>query len=146
MQRTVRPLQVFLLTMYFVLSKALLFSQTISYIIPDIGAPGSNTYLEIIGPYNTNANFGTDGIYTDNPGDLVQVVCANAADTSKIKFGPVVVSWNGKMISTQVFVLPGVSPNSDNWQMLSSPYRIPVQVLLNSTTYSNPDTFYIVQS
>jgi len=145
MERTVRLLQVFFLVICFVVNGTSLFSQTISYIIPDIGAPGSNTYLEIIGPYNTNANFGTDGIYTNNPGDLVQVVCANAADTAKIKFGPVVVSWSGKMISTQVFVLPGVAPNSSNWQMLSQPYRIPIQVLLNGTTYSNTDTFYIVQ-
>jgi PKD repeat protein len=134
-----------LLSACFIVYAPTAFSQSISYIIPDIGASGSNTYLEIVGPYNTNGNFGTDGFYTNNPGDLVQVVCANSADSAKIKFGPVVVSWNGKMISTQVFILPGINPNSDDWQQLSSAYRIPIEVLLNGTTYSNPDTFYIVQ-
>lgn len=122
-----------------------IFAQTISYIIPDIGSTGRSTYIEIIGPYNQNSNFGTDGLYSNNTGDLVRVVCANNADTNKIKIGPVSVSWNGKLISTQVFVMPGLSPNSDNWQALSAAYRVPLQVVLNNTTFSNADTFYIVQ-
>jgi hypothetical protein len=97
-----------------------LFSQsTISYIIPDIGTSGQNTYIEIIGPYNQNGNFGADGIYSNNISDVVRVACANAADTNKIRIGPIVISWNGKMISTQVFVMPGVNPNTSNWQQLT---------------------------
>jgi hypothetical protein len=122
-----------------------IFAQTISYIIPDIGTTGQSTYIEIIGPYNQDSNFGSDGLYSNNAGDLVRVVCANNADTSKIKIGPVSVSWNGKLISTQVFVMPGLSPNSDNWQALSAAYRVPLQVVLNNITFSNADTFYIVQ-
>ena len=81
-------------------------SPVISYILPDIGTPDFNTYFEIIGPYNTNGNFGGDGLYLNNPGDSVQVVCANSADTGKIVFGPVVVSQHGKLVSTQAFVMP----------------------------------------
>jgi hypothetical protein len=114
-------------------------------LIPDIGTSGQNTYVEFIGPYNQNGNFGTDGLYTNNVGDAVRVVCANSADTGKVTFGPVVVGWSGKMVSTQVFVAPGLTPNSTDWQQLLPAYKIPVQVLLNGTAYSNVDTFYIVQ-
>jgi gliding motility-associated-like protein len=120
-------------------------AQTISYIIPDIGSSGQNTYIEIIGPHNQDNNFGTDGIYSNNIGDAVRVICQNSSDESKVKIGPVVVSWNGKMISTQVFVMPVVTPNSSNWQLLSSAYKIPFQVVINNTAFSNADTFYIVQ-
>src|SRR5579883_266983 len=122
----------------------LVYSQTISYVIPDIGTPDMNTYVEILGPYNLDGNFGNDSIYLNNPGDAVRVVCANPGDTNKIKIGPVVVSWKGKLISTQVFVMPWEQPNSDNWQQLSSAYRIPIQVL-SSGNASSIDTFYIVQ-
>ncbi|MFY9308307.1 MAG: PKD domain-containing protein, partial [Bacteroidia bacterium] len=121
------------------------FSQTISYLAPDIGASSHNTYVEIIGPYDQNNNFGTDGVYLNNPGDAVRVVCTNNPDTNKIKIGPLVVSWNGRMISTQIFVMPGIAPNSTDWQLLSSTYKIPIQVVLNGTNVSNTDTFYIVQ-
>jgi gliding motility-associated-like protein len=121
------------------------FSQTISYIIPDIGSAGQNTYIEIIGPYNQNGNFGTDGLYLNNPGDAVRVICANNADTNTIKLGPAVVSWSGRMISTQVFVMQGVQPNSTDWKQLNTSFKIPIQVMLNGSLLSNADTFYVVQ-
>ena len=138
--------KLFLLSAYLLFFVHSLYSQTISYIIPDIGTTGQNTYVEFIGPYNQNGNFGADGVYNNNAGDPVQVVCANSADTSKVQIGPVVVSWNGKMVSTQVFVLPGVIPNSVDWQLLAPAYKIPLQVLLNGVNAANADTFYIVQS
>jgi hypothetical protein len=116
-------------------------TQTISYLIPDIGTPGMNTYVELIGPYNANGNFGTDGLYLNNPNDAVQVVCAKPADTQFVRFGPCVVSWDGKMISTQAFVLPNVNATSDDWQ---EGIKIPIQVEVNGIS-SNVDTFYIVK-
>jgi len=116
----------------------------IAYLIPDIGTPDFNTYVEIIGPYNQDGNFGTDGIYMNNISDAVRVVCANPADTSKIVIGPVVVSQNGKMISTQLFVRPGLQPNDYDWQNLSQQWRVPIQVKANGNL-STIDTFYIVQ-
>jgi len=145
MNRLLPPVKVFFIRICLILFAPAVSAQTISYLIPDIGASGQNTYVEFIGPYNQNGNFGTDGLYTNNPGDAVRVVCANSADTGKVTFGPVVVSWNGKMVSTQIFVAQGLTPNSANWQQLLPAYKIPVQVLLNGTTYSNVDTFYIVQ-
>src|ERR1051326_5369029 len=135
----------FLSAIFFLVALNAVKSQAISYLIPDIGTTEQNTYVEIIGPYNQNGNFGADGFYTNNPGDPVRVICANSADTNKIKIGTVVVSWNGKMISTQVYVMPWVTSNSTDWQTVSSAYKIPIQVLLNATNFSNVDTFYIVQ-
>src|SRR5207244_2154541 len=47
----------------------------ISYMIPDIGAPGMNTYIELIAPYNKTGSFGSnDSLYLNAsiPGDPVQ--------------------------------------------------------------------------
>ena len=118
-------------------------AQVISYIIPDIGTSRMNTYVEIIGPSDQIGNFGPDSIYLNNPGNSLRVKCANDNDTSKIKIGPLIVSWNGRMISTQIFVMPGQQPNSDDWQKLNSAFRIPIQVVFNGVN-SNTDTFYVV--
>jgi len=119
-------------------------SQQISYLLPDIGAPGMITYLEIIGSKNFEGNYGPDNFYANNPGDYVRVELVNPSDSDKIIIGPVAVSWNGKMISTHFFVMPWVTPNSDNWMLLRPEFRIPVRVKLGSN-YSNIDTFFIVQ-
>jgi len=117
---------------------------SISYIIPDIGTPGMNTYTELIGPYDKNDNFGNDQIYLNNQNDTIRVICVNPKDTNKIIFGPLIVSWNGKFISTQMFVNPDLKPNSANWQNLDPEFVIPIQVLKNGIP-SNIDTFYIVK-
>ncbi len=117
---------------------------TISYLIPDVGAPGMNTLVEIIGPHNGDLIYGVDSTYLNNPADRVKVLCAVPADTSKIVIGPIIVSQNGKMISTQVFVLPDQQPNSWDWQSVSPPFRIPMCVVVDKDT-SSLDTFYIVQ-
>ena len=115
----------------------------IAYILPDIGTPAMNTYVEIYTSYGSTNAFGSDGIYANNPTDPVQVVCSNANDFSKIIIGPVVVSSNGQLISTQIFVMPGVVPNSTNWHALASQFRIPIKVIVNNVQ-SNADTFYCV--
>lgn len=98
----------FLLMLIAVCSGAIAQPQ-ISYIIPDIGTPGMNTYVEIIGPTTGSGNFGADGLYPNNPGDAVRVEPNTTADAAKIVVGPIVVSWSGRMIATQVFVKPGVA-------------------------------------
>ncbi len=117
----------------------------ISYIIPDIGSPGMNTYFEIIGHTNSNGNFGSDGFYLNNPNDNVRCEVLNKQDSTKLVFGPLVVSWNGRMISCQAFVNPIITPNSSDWSLLNQQYRIPIRVYVNGKGYSNVDTFYIVQ-
>ncbi len=115
----------------------------ISYLIPDIGAPGMNVYTEFIAPYNAVGNFGTDGLYTNNPGDPVRVVCAKSSDTSKLILGPAIVSWNGRVVSTQVFIKTCATPNSADWRALDSEFKVPLKVIVGGVP-SNTDTFFIV--
>lgn len=96
--------------LFLLLTLAAIAQPQVSYIVPDIGAVGMNTYVEIIGPTATTGNFGTDGLYLNQPGDAVRVYPATMSDTAFVLIGPVVVSWNGRMISTQIFVRPG-APN-----------------------------------
>lgn len=119
----------------------------ISYIIPDIVTPGMNSYIEIVGPYNNNFGFGNDGFYLNNPGDSVRVLPLNLSDTNKLVFGPVIVSWSGRLISSQVFAKPNLNPNSSYWAELNQEYRIPVRVIVQkqSRLFSNIDTIYIVK-
>jgi hypothetical protein len=118
-------------------------SAAISYLLPDIGTSGMNTYVEIIGPHDTIDNFGTPGVSLNNPGDNLRVICLHPEDSAKVRIGPLFVAWDGRMIATHFFVLPGVTPNSSDWTALQSEFRIPIQVLLNGRV-SNVDTFYLV--
>lgn len=120
------------------------YAQEISYIIPDIGIPGRSTYIEIIGPHDSDGNFFQDGLYENNPGDAVRIVHINPEDTARITFGPVIVAWRGRMISTQVFVHPWLTPNSSYWNDLEQQYRIPFRVIVNGSP-SNIDTFYVIK-
>lgn len=125
---------------------AYLFAQPkISYLLPDIGSTALNTYVEILGPTDYKGNFGADGFYLNNAGDDIRVELARPADSEKVVIGPVVISWDGRMISTQIFVLPNVISNSKDWESLSDEDRIPIRVRVGKLI-SNVDSFYIVQS
>src|SRR3989442_445904 len=113
--------------MVLVTSAARSQSPVVSYLIPDIGTPGMNTYVEIIGPDSVNGNFGFEALYANNSDDEVQVVCANPSDNSKVTIGPVVVSWGGKMIATQFFVHPSVSVMTTDWKL---GINIPIKVIV----------------
>ncbi len=116
----------------------------ISYIIPDIGAPGINVYIEIIGPHDEAGQFGSDGIYMNNPGGDLTIVLSRPGDSALVTFGPLIVSWNGRMISTQVFVHPNANPNSALWNELQGSYVIPFRVNYRGTI-TNTVNFYIVK-
>ncbi|MBI5325769.1 MAG: choice-of-anchor D domain-containing protein [Ignavibacteriae bacterium] len=142
----------FLLTasILLILISSLLYSQPkISYIIPDIGAPGMNIYVDIICPFDPDnvpasaLNFGMDTLLLNKPGDIVRLECVNPSDAQKIIFGPIIVSWGGRMISSQVFIHPSVQPNSWDWSQLNANFRIPYKVTVMGVS-SNIDTFYIV--
>ncbi|GEM_PF-4008850 len=119
-------------------------SPVISYLIPDIGTNQMNTYVEIVAPYYGLGSFGPDSLYANNSGDFVRVMCSNPLDTSKLTIGPVVVSWNGRLISTQIFVSSCHIPNSSDWRALDSGFRVPIKVIVNGQS-SNSDTFFIVR-
>jgi len=134
----------FLLATFLVLVVQASSQPTIRYMIPDIGTTKFTTYVEFIGSYDKPGGFGTDSLYLNNTADKVRVKCANDADTNKIKVGPCVVSWNGRMISTHIFVMRDVFPNSEDWEKLSPAFRIPIVIEVNGQR-SNVDTFYIVK-
>jgi hypothetical protein len=119
-------------------------AQTISYILPDIGSPGSNTLVEFIAPHDAFGNFGSDGLYMNNPGDALRLRCADAADTSLVVIGPFVVSWDGRMVSAQVFVSPDAEPPSSNWQAVGAQYQVPIEFVRNGAA-GNSEMFYVVR-
>jgi len=125
-------------------SSSSLCQPKISYLLPDIGTPGMNTYVEIIAPARAEGGFGLDRVWLNNPNDALRVEVTNPTDSALLRIGPIVVSQNGKMISTQVFVNRNLIPNSADWEKLSTQFRIPIRVFANGS-YSNSDSFYIVQ-
>jgi hypothetical protein len=107
-----------------------------------------STYIEIVAASSDTTTFGKDGLYANNREDVVRVEVENAADTNKIIIGPVVVSWNGRLISTQVFVLPSVAqPPTLYWDDLPREFRIPIRVVVSgrADSLSAADTLYIVR-
>jgi len=116
----------------------------VSYIIPDIGAPGMNIYVEIIAPFNQKGTYGNDGFYLNNPGDNLRVQPLNPNDTNKITIGPLIVSWDGRMISTQIFVNHTLTPNAFDALSLNSNFVIPLVVVRNNSA-SSPFNYYIVR-
>jgi hypothetical protein len=113
--------------------------------IPDIGSPGMTVYVELIAPFSTKDNFSMDGPYSNTSSDMVQVVTANPADASKIVIGPLLVSWDGRAISTQIFVSHQLNPNSVDALNASPEFQIPIKVIVSGKE-SNRVTFYIVKS
>lgn len=100
-----------LFSLMLLLASALHAQPQPAYMIPDIGAPGMNTYVEIIGYWTAFQTFGTqDVVYDAAYGFALVVEPANAADNARIVVGPCAVNWEGRMISTQIFVKPGAAP------------------------------------
>jgi len=120
----------------------------IATIIPDICSPGMNIYLEIMAPSDSLGAFGTPGFSLNNPNSSVRVRALRDADTSKVIFSPCIISWDGRLISTHVFVPPtelgGPNPPTDIWNQNPNEFHIPIQVIVNGVS-STIDTLYIVQ-
>ncbi len=120
----------------------------LSYLIPDIGAPGMAVYVEFIAPNSADIDgksFSTsDGVFFGNPGDPLRIELVRPEDSTKITFGPLVVSWAGRLISTVVFISPNASPNSWDWRQLTDAWRIPIRIRTPGGVTAT-DTFFIVQ-
>jgi len=103
----------------------------VSYLIPDIGAPGMNTYVEIIAPYDAYYSFGdVDDLL---PKRSVAVRTVYPKDSLRVVISPCVVSWKGRLISCQFFVDPSATPGP-----------VPIEVVVDGQI-SNVDTFFIVR-
>lgn len=118
--------------------------QTLSYLLPDIGAPGMATYVEGIAPPSETGSFGADGLYLNNPGNAVRFECVRPEDTLKVTIGPVLVAWQGRMFATHIFVAPWLRPPSHNWRLLGDDWRIPLRFVRNGLA-SDTVIFYIVR-
>lgn len=114
-----------------------------AYIIPDIAAPGMNVYMEIVANYDANGTFGPDKTYLGNPSDNLKIELVNPAQSDSVTFGPLNVSWDGRLISTQVFVNPNVKPNSWDWQALNASYIVDFKINYNGQL-SSPLRMYLV--
>ena len=114
--------------------EASLAQPEIAYIIPDIGTEGMNTYVEVIAPVDRTEAFepstGEEGLF---PQSSVSLELVNPLDSNRIVISPVNVSWEGRLISCQIFVKPGATTGP-----------VPLRVRVNATL-SNVDTFFIVQ-
>ncbi len=76
---------------------------TVSYYIPDAGAPGMAVVVEFIGP-NTGHNFGaSDGISPSG----VEIIAP-----SPLVAGPCIVSNNGTVLDAMIFIPPGTPLNT----------------------------------
>jgi len=117
---------------------------TVSYISPDICAPGMGVYVEFVAPVGSVGIYGADQLHLNTQGSAVRVECVRPQDSLMLVRSPLVVSWSGRLISTTFFVHPSVVPNSHDWTLLQSQFRIPVRVVVNGVA-SNIDTIYIVK-
>ncbi len=122
------------------------FSQGQAYMIPDLGSPGMNTYVEFIAPTNSMNYFGNDGFYMNSSGDDVRVVAKN--NPENVIVGPCIVSWNGRVVSTQIMVPPTVIPNSANWNEVDPEFKIELQVIVNGNPVGNSEDFifYVISA
>jgi hypothetical protein len=109
-----------------------------AYILPDIGAPGMNIYIELFAQTDSMGAFGTDGAVSDSS---LYLTVANAADHGKIQFSPVYVSWNGRLITAQLFIHPNLKPNAWQW---SQGINIPIRLMQNGNAVNTFD-FYVVK-
>ena len=116
-----------------------LFAQN-HYMIPDIGAPDMAIYVELVAPHDQKGYFGTDGFFLPGVNGEVDFNVTKNADL--VEFGPTVVSWEGRLVSTHIFVKRTASPTQVTpdpaWQ---------VEFSVDGTTVPAPRdfTFSIVQ-
>ena len=113
-------------------------AQQKSYIIPDIGSPGMNIYIEIIAPFDSLWFFGNESVVNDSS---LYLTPSKSADIGMIQFSPLYVSWSGRLISAQAFISPKFKPTSSNW---NQGIKIPLDLVKNETIIGSYD-FYVVK-
>ncbi len=100
----------------------------IAYIEPDAAAAGMNVVVETVAPFRAIGAFGADGFDPSR----VSLRLIDPADADRVVIGPTVVSWNGRLLSTMLFVRAGAEPGG-----------VPIAVNVDGRV-SNVDTFHIV--
>lgn len=119
----------------FLTATGLLAQPEIAYLIPDIGSPGMNTCVEIIAPITSKGAFrpaSSDPNTGLIPPSAASIELIRPSDSNRVIVSPLVVSWDGRLITCQFFVKPGAATGP-----------VPIRVRIDNQT-SNVDTFYIV--
>ncbi len=104
----------------------------LSYFLPDAAAPGMSVIVESYAPYRKRGAFGLDGLHRDS----VALETIDFADNDRVVIGPTVISWDGRLASTTVFIKPNAAPGP-----------VPLRLRIgtgSSASYSNIDTFFVV--
>ncbi len=92
------------------------FSQpTVVHIQPDALAPGMTIAMELLAPANAPNSFGTDGIYMPDQ----KIIYYNPLDSFRAIFGPVTVSWNGRVMQVPVLVPSTASTGEVYFQVVN---------------------------
>jgi len=105
----------------------------ISYLFPDAAAPGMSVVVDAVAPVRKLGAFGGDGFRRDT----VIMEVADPANASRMIFGPSVMSWDGRLVSTVAFIPPDAAAGP-----------VPVRIRINDgrpDVTSNIDTFFIVR-
>ncbi len=115
------------------------FSQS-HYIIPDIGAPDMAVYVEMIAPHDQKGYFGDDGFYLPGVDTEVQI---NATKNSQyVTFGPMVVSWDGRVISTHIFIDRSANPTLTTADLA---YEVIIEITGSTVPATRTFNYYIVK-
>ncbi len=79
----------------------------IATVRPDEAAPGMNVVLEILSVNDNFKPFGLDGLDSKS-----QIVLVHPLDSNRVVFGPIEVSWDGRVLQVPAFILPNAAPGT----------------------------------
>lgn len=100
----------------------------IQYLHPDVGAPGMCVQVDVVARKDTAYAYGPDAAFPSS----LQVVFVNPDDTARIRVGPIVVRYYGRLLHTVFMINPNAAPGP-------VPFRI-----RHGAQIGNVDTFTIV--
>ncbi len=113
--RRFRLIWVLLLPVIAAISTPVFSQPKIVHIQPDAMAPGMSIAAELFAPASSIGAFGSDGIYL--PQD--KIVLVNPLDSLRIVFGPVCVSWNGRLLQVPIMTPPTATPGEVQFRIVS---------------------------
>lgn len=91
-------------------------------------------YVEMIAPHDQKGYFGKDGFYI--PGIDTEVQINVTKNSQFVTFGPMIVSWDGRLVSTHIFIDKSANPT----QVTPDP-AFQVEFEVTGTTVPSPRSF-----